>query len=228
MTEAPSIAPQPGPQTEFLSTEADIAIYGGAAGGGKTYALLLEPLRHIHNPDFRGVTFRRTYKQVEAPGGLWDESTKLYTLLGAKSKRRELEWVFESGAQLKFAHLQHEDNVYDWQGSQIPFIAFDELTHFSRSQFFYLLSRNRSTCGIRPYIRATCNPDAASWVAEFIAWWIDEDTGYPIPERAGKIRWFLRRGDALIWSSDRQELVDRYGTAPKSVTFIPAKLDSRA
>jgi hypothetical protein len=75
--------------------------------------------------------------------------------------------------------------VYDWQGAQIPLICFDELTHFRAHQFFYMVSRNRSTCGVRPYIRATCNPDADSWVANFLAWWIDPETGFPIPERAG-------------------------------------------
>ena len=77
--------------------------------------------------------------------------------------------------------------IYDGQGAQVP--GFDELTHSTKSQFFYMMSRNRSMCGVRPYIRATCNPDADSWVAEFISWWIDQETGLPIPERAGKVRY---------------------------------------
>src|SRR5690606_2742766 len=164
------IAPQPGPQTAFLSTSADIAIYGGAAGGGKSWALLLEPLRHIHNPKFGGVIFRRESKQVTNEGGLWDESEKIYPLVGAKPRVGDLQWVFPSGCCLTFAHLQHETDKLSWQGSQIAFIGFDELTHFTRTQFFYMLSRNRSLCGVAPYIRATTNPDADSWVAEFIAW----------------------------------------------------------
>src|SRR4029077_9839556 len=83
--------------------------------------------------------------------------------------------------QDQFSHLQLATSVYDWQGAQITLICFDELAHFTAHQFFYLLSRNRSTCGIKPYIRATCNPDADSWVAEFLAWWIDPETGFPIP-----------------------------------------------
>jgi predicted phage terminase large subunit-like protein len=89
-----------------------------------------------------------------------------------------------------------------------------------------MLSRNRSTCGVKPYIRATCNPDADSWVAEFIAWWIDQETGYPIPERSGKIRWFIRLNDAFLWADTKEELIERYGSEvmPKSVTFVAAKL----
>src|SRR5262249_1558747 len=157
-----------GPQTAFLRTSADIAIYGGAAGGGKTWALLLEPLRHINNPEFGGVTFRRTSPQIRNQGGLWDESAKLYPLLKADPRQTYLEWGFPSGAKLRFAHLQYETDVADWQGAQIPFIGWDQLEHFTEQQFFYMFSRNRSTCGVRPYQRATVNPDADSWVAKLI------------------------------------------------------------
>jgi predicted phage terminase large subunit-like protein len=212
----------------FMATPADIAIYGGAAGGGKSWALLMEPTRHKDNGEFGAVFFRRTTVQIRNEGGLWDESMKLYPDAGAAPKEHVLEWRFPSGASVSFAHLEHEKNKLDYQGSQIPLICFDELTHFSESQFFYMLSRNRSMCGVRPYVRATCNPDADSWVAKFIAWWIDQETGYPIPERAGKIRYFARVNDALIWAdSPEQLLADNPGVKPrwvKSLTFIPAKL----
>lgn len=61
-------------------------------------------------------------------------------------------------------------------------------------------------CGVRPYVRATCNPDADSWVAEFISWWIDPETGFAIPERAGVLRWFIRIGDTIIWGDSPEEL----------------------
>src|SRR3954454_4436898 len=97
--------------------------------------------------------------------------------------------------------------VYNWQGAQIALICFDELTHFRAHQFFYMVSRNRSTCGVRPYIRATCNPDADSWVAEFLAWWIDPETGLPIPERAGVMRYYVRVSDKIIWADRPEELM---------------------
>ncbi len=229
-----TIRPQPGPQQTFLASPADIAIYGGGAGGGKTWALLLEPLRHIGNPEFSAVVLRRNLVQVTNPGGLWDEAAKLYGVIpGAKSISQPLQWSFQSGAKVRFGHLQDEKTVYDWQGSQVPLFLFDELTHFSKSQFFYMLSRNRSMCGVQPYIRATCNPDADSWVAEFIAWWIDQNTGLPITERAGVLRWFVRVGDVILWADSPEELPeqrtpDGQVIPPKSVTFIPAKLTDNA
>lgn len=221
-----NVGPQPGPQSAFLETTADIAIYGGAAGGGKSYALLLEPLRHLKNPEFGAVIFRRTSTQVRNKGGLWDESVKLYTDTGAKPKEATLKWKFPDKMSVRFAHLEHEKTKFNWQGAQIPMIGFDELTHFSETQFWYLLSRNRSVSGVPGYVRATCNPDVDSWVRQFIDWWIGPE-GYPIPERSGVLRWFIRVNDALIWGDSKEELKNQYGAdcLPKSVTFIPSKLE---
>ena len=220
------IEPQPGPQELFLSSDADICIYGGSAGSGKSYALLLECIRHINSiKGFGAVVFRRTYPEVKNKGGLWDTSLLMFPYAGGTPKESDLSWVFAPhGNSIKFAHMEHEKNKLDWQGSQIPLICFDELTHFSEQMFFYMLSRNRSLCGVKPYVRATTNPDADSWLASFIDWWIGED-GYPIPERSGVVRWFIRYNDELIWANSKQELIDEHpNTFPKSVTFIPAKL----
>ena len=84
---AVKIEAQPGPQTLFLSTSADIAIYGGAAGGGKTFGLLLEPLRHVTaNRLFSALFLRRTTPQILNPGGLWDAASNLYPRAGAVPK----------------------------------------------------------------------------------------------------------------------------------------------
>jgi hypothetical protein len=215
--------PQPGPQQTFLNSTADIVIFGGAAGGGKTWALLMQPLQHVSNPDFGGVIFRRTSPQIRNQGGLWDESIKIYPLLNAEPRQTVLEWRFTSGAKLKFAHLQYDTDVHDWQGAQVPFIGFDQLEHFSESQFWYMLSRNRSLCGVHPYVRATVNPDADSWVAKLIAWWIDQETGFPIEERSGVVRWFVRVNNEIQWADTKEELTSEH-EEPKSLTFIPAKL----
>jgi len=232
---AQELRPQAGPQEAFLSTEADIAIYGGAAGGGKSFALLLEPIRHMNNSEFKGVIFRRETPMITNPGGLWDESMKVYKPIGAHEVMGRREWFFSSGMSLKFSHLQLEADKYNWQGSQIAFLGFDEITHFTETQFFYMLSRVRSLSGVPGYVRGTCNPDPDSWVAKFIEWWIDQDEksptyGLAIPERAGKLRWFIRIDDQMIWADDKEELEFIYGedfikeNPPMSVTFIPAKI----
>ena len=228
----PVISPQPGPQEAFLASPADIAVYGGAAGSGKTWAVLLEPLRHVKNRLFSCTIFRRTAVQIRNPGGLWDESGELYGTaeLGGRSLQQPLEWIFPSGMKVKMSGLEHENSVLEWQGAQLPLIIFDELTHFTAKQFWYLMSRNRSMSGVAGYVRATCNPDADSWVSALIEWWIDQETGFPIPSRAGVLRYFVRVSDKLHWAGSRAELVARYpDSQPKSLTFIPAKLsDNRA
>ncbi len=216
------IKPQDGPQKRFLSCSADIAIYGGAAGGGKSFALLLEPLRHYDNPRFGGVIFRRSTVQVRNEGGLWDESLNIYIPLRGHPREAFLEWQFPSGMRMKFAHLEHERSVYDWQGAQIPYIGFDELTHFTEKQFWYMLSRNRSSSGASGYIRCTTNPDATSWVRPLIDWWIGQD-GYPIAERSGVIRWFIRNGDEIVWAATKEEL-EGTEQIPKSFTFIASNI----
>jgi Terminase large subunit, T4likevirus-type, N-terminal len=202
------IRPQAGYQMKFLSTAADIAIGGGAAGVGKTYSLLLENLRHKNVPGFGVVCFRRTSPQIKAEGALWDTSMSIYSQAGGVPRESSLEWDFKE-SKIKFSHLEYEKNIHDWQGSQIPLIEFDELTHFTKRMFFYLLTRNRSVCGVKPYLRATCNPDPDSWVAEFIGWWIGPETGYPIPERDGVLRYMIVDGDNIIWGNSKAEVIEK-------------------
>lgn len=195
-----------------LSSPADILVGGGAAGVGKTTCLLLEPLRHINNPNFGSVFFRRTSPMIKAEGGLWDASQNMYkSILGSEPRESTLEWFFQSGAKFKMSHMEYEKNKYDWQGAEIPLILFDELTHFTSSMFFYMLSRNRSMCGVDPYVRATCNPDPDSWLAELVDWWIEQDEkspnyGYPVPDRQGMLRYFTRENGNLIWGDSAQDV----------------------
>jgi hypothetical protein len=137
-----------------------------------------------------------------------------------------LEATFPSGAKLQFLHLQHASDVYDHQGKQYAFVGFDELTHFEPAQFWYLVSRLRSTCGVRPYLRATTNPDPDSFVRDLIDWWIGSD-GFPIKERSGVLRWFQRQGNTLLWGNTRKELLEANPELgePLSLTFIAASLD---
>lgn len=229
------IKPQQGFQSSFLSSPAQIVIGGGAAGAGKTHALLMESLRFTGYQHFRGTIFRRTTPQIKNFGGLWDSSTDMFMQIPEPPTPSEfkLTWNFPSGAKINFAHLQHEKDKYSYQGAQIPFIAFDELTHFSETQFSYMLSRNRSPFGIPSYIRATCNPDPDSWVKRFISWWIYPDDyedenlqGMPIPSRDGVVRYFVKYEDDYIWGNTKEEVIEK---APqfKDVRFIKSLIKAK-
>ena len=131
----------------------------------------------------------------------------LLPLIGAVPKKTPSpQFTFPSGAKVAFGHLERYSDCLSWQGSQIPLIAFDELTHFDEDVFWYMFSRIRSDSGISGYIRATTNPDPDSWVRTFIDWWIGED-GLAIPERSGKLRWFIRINGECVWGDNRMELL---------------------
>lgn len=221
------IKAQPGPQEQFFLSKADIVIFGGAAGGGKSYALLVEPLRWLkeYSDNYAGVIFRRESPQITNPGGLWDESSEIYSYVDLIPNRSRLEWEHDDGFKIKFSHLQYENDKFAWQGSQLTYLGFDELTHFSITQFFYLIGRLRSKTGLPGYCRATTNPDPDSWVAQFISWWIGPE-GLPIPERGGVLRYFVRINDQIIWADSAAALKEKFGDdcQPLSVTFIPSKL----
>lgn len=207
-----------------------------------SFGLLMTALRYKNVPGFGCTIFRKNFNQIFSQGGLWDESLEIYgKIKGAVPKPNKGEWQFldKDGnlvSKVNFAHIERDVEVLNWQGTQIAELCFDELTHFSKKIFFYMLSRNRSSCGVKPFVRATCNPDSDSWVAEFIDWWIDPETGYPIKERSGKIRWFIQRDETLYWADTKEELWERFDlkteverAEPRSVTFIMSLLtDNKA
>jgi Terminase large subunit, T4likevirus-type, N-terminal len=165
---------------------------------------------------------RVSFPQITAPGGLLDASLQLYPLLGAKLNHTSLTWHFPSGAKVVFRPLKFDKDVLNFQGAEIPAIAFDELCQFSEYQFWYLLSRNRSTCGVRPYIRGTCNPDPDSFVRVLIDWYLTTD-GYPDPDRIGQVRYFIRENGQLKFvEPDWRDL--ETGLQAKTLTFIPSSV----
>jgi hypothetical protein len=222
--------PPPHPkQLMMLMSAADVIVFGGGAGPGKSTALIWAAAKLTKYGKYSGVILRRTYPEIMNEGGLWDESMRWYPMRGAKAHQTRLEWMFPSGATVRFSHLQHEKDLEDWQGAQLPFIGFDEVTHFTKKQFFYLLSRLRSPHGFKPKMIATCNPDADSWVAELVDWWIGKD-GYPDPNKIGVIRYFIVKDDIVRWGDTAEELKEKYPNSgnweclPKSFTFIGATI----
>ncbi|MGB3519796.1 MAG: phage terminase large subunit, partial [Elainellaceae cyanobacterium] len=145
--------------------------------------------------------------------------------VGAIARPSALKWQFPTGAYAVMRSLKLESSVLDWQGTELVYVSMDELTHFTEFMFWYITSRMRSTSGIKPYFRGTCNPTTfddpvGGWVRGLVEWWIGED-GYPIPERAGVVRHFIRDGEELKWFDEPQ--LDGLGQVEsKSFTFIPA------
>lgn len=172
--------------------------------------------------------FRRTSPQLEGPGSLWELMREWYPALGARMTESPVfKAVFPCGATVQLGHLQYEATKLAHQGKGYSFIGFDELTHFTEGQFWYLFSRCRSTSGVRSYIRATMNPDPDSWVKKMIAWWLDERGEYARPERSGVIRYFYRVNETLHWGDSVSELREKFPEQedpPTSFCFILGKL----
>ena len=167
----------------------------------------MEECRHSANPRFKSVIFRRNNTQIFTSGGLWDSAMALLPQFGARPKKTPSpQFIFPSGANVTFGHLERYADCLSWQGSQFSLCCFDELTHFDEEVFWYMFSRIRSDSGVDGYIRATTNPDPDSWLRQFIDWWIGED-GLAIPDRSGKLRWFIRINGECIWGDSRMELL---------------------
>ena len=156
-----------GPQEDFLAAGETDVLYGGAAGGGKSYAMLIDPLRFAHRPAHRALIIRRSMPELRE---LIDKSRELYpkAFPGAKYKEVEKLWVFPSGAKMEFGFLERDADVYRYQGQAYSFIGFDEITHLpTEFAWNYLASRLRTTDpDIETYMRCTANPggSGANWV----------------------------------------------------------------
>lgn len=145
-------------QADFLARFEDEALYGGAAGGGKSEALVAEALRQAHIPHYRALILRKTYPELSE---LIDKSQRYYrgAFPGAQWSEARHMWRFPSGAKIYFGAMQHTNDRFKYQGRAYDYIAFDELTHFTQDEYLYLLSRNRASGpGTRVYLRASANP----------------------------------------------------------------------
>ena len=212
--------------------EVDIVFYGGAAGGGKSFAALMHHLKYIHLDNYRGMILRRTTPMLLKPGAIWDEAKSLYREIDSNCqiKIKDLKIIIgNKKAEIAFSHFERVDDTNNFQGSQISSVVFDELCHFEESQFLYILSRLRTKAEMKPVARATMNPSVDSWVRKWIDWYLypehHELHGRPDPERQGKVRWFVRVDNEMVWGDSREELIEKFPlSTPLSFSFISANV----
>lgn len=179
----------PGPQSRFLASSAYEALYGGAAGGGKSDALLMGALRFVDRPGYRALLLRRTFPELAR--SLIERARRWYSLVGAHGSDGGKIWRFPSGAVIEFGHVEHDEDVYKYQSAEYQFLGFDELTHFTQHQYTYLLSRVRSVSGIPVRVRAGTNPggEGHEWVKRRWGAWLDESHAGPRAE-SGEARYY--------------------------------------
>ena len=208
-------APNEGPQTEFLAASEREVLYGGAAGGGKSYGLLADPMRYFSNPNFNGLILRRSNDELREL--IW-KSQELYpkAFKGAKWGEKKSQWTFPSGAKLWLTYLERDQDVLRYQGQAFSYIAFDELTQYPTPfAWNYLRSRLRTTDPTLPiFMRATTNPGGSGhgWVKRAF---ID-----PAPANTKFIAQDIESGEDLVYPQGH----DREGEPLFYRRFIPASL----
>ena len=159
--------PNPGPQTQYLAASEREVLYGGAAGGGKSYATLADPLRNLNNPDFSGLLVRHTTEELRE---LIQKSQELYpkAIPNIKWSERKSQWTTPRGGTLWMSYLDRDTDVMRYQGQAFNYVAFDELTQWnSPYSWNYMRSRLRSANkDLGLYMRATTNPGGPghAWV----------------------------------------------------------------
>ena len=230
------LRPQPGPQEQFANMWDDIPLvfYGGAAGGGKSWAILFDVLKYIDDPNYYGVFFRNTMKQIERT--LWPEAKDMYEPFlkdkygkfkgKADIKEQAKTIIFPSGAKVEFSFLDQEKEIKkNWQGAQLTGAYFEEFGNHSEFAFNYIRTRMRSKSKYKSYIRCTLNPEPGHFCLKYLSRFIDQKTGLAIKEYSGRMAYYIVDKGQTVTSWDKEELIKKYpNKKPRVYTMIPSSL----
>jgi hypothetical protein len=211
--------PNPGAQTDAFFSQADELFYGGAAGGGKS-SLLCGLAIEEHESS---IIFRREFPQIK---GLVKECKRILGTQDGYNAQEKL-WKLPNGNELEFGSVQHEEDKEKYQGRAHDFKGFDEITHFTESQYRFLIGWVRSTSGKRCRVVAAGNPPLTAegaWVIKYWAAWLDPT--HPKPAKPGELRWYTTiNGEDVEVDGPGPHQIDGREVIAKSRTFIPARLE---
>ena len=222
------IAPASKKQEMYINHTADVVIFGGGAGSGKSYLGAMDFLKYTDDPKFRALVTRRINPQIHGPGGIFETFLNLHReVYGEKLRVKKRDGVLEypSGASITFRHCQYEEDKHSFQGWQLSAYLGDEIQQMTESQVIYIMSRLRTDAKNKPVFRGTCNPAGKGhWLTKWISWYLLED-GLPDPEKCGVTRYFTMRDNEMVWADSAEELKEKIpGCSPLSFTFISANV----
>lgn len=218
-TKGMRFVPNPGAQTDAYFSRADELFYGGAAGGGKS-ALLCGLAIECHR---HSIIFRREFPQIK---GLIGECKRILGTSDGYNAQDKV-WRLPNGNELEFGSVQHEDDKEKYQGRAHDFVGFDEVTHFTESQYRFLIGWVRSTADQRCRVVVAGNPPLTAegaWVVKYWGAWLDPT--HPKPAKPGELRWYttIDGADSEVDGAG-PHLIDGRLVIAKSRTFIPARLE---
>jgi predicted phage terminase large subunit-like protein len=232
------VLPGPCSQRQLMYIEADkladVTLYGGAAGSGKSEIGVIDFLKYTDIPNFIGVMTRRTTPQLNGPGGLLSKAKRIFSQAYGPDefvwRAKDGKFIFhKSKAEIYLKHFENDEADVNWQGAEANLFYVDEGTQFTQHMVQYIMSRmrNPSCPQVKPHLKITCNPSYDHFLRKWVEPYLKED-GTPDRTKDGMLRYFTFQDGDFIWADTKEELVEKYGVGYDDIlsfTFISATVD---